>query len=293
MLLFKRRRREGNVVPFFILSFFIHSLLLYFFPGFFLQTALTTSLAVQEGEIIFIEMVEEVTTEDIPHYDVAIEEEPIPDPDPDPDPLPEPEQVVAQEEVDSQANNPIDTDPIPEILPENLDPQVLTAESSEEIFTIPEGDLFREEAPPIMEEALEAPREAALSEAEEVEIVEEEIEAAPPLQVEEEVRPPSPPPPNTMVSKAPTTYPKAAENEELEGRVVLEVIVSRGGRVQNIQIVQSSGHPTIDDSAYQTVLRGWVFKDDLFDYVLTLELDYRLGDTVASITYKGVEYIYD
>ena len=55
------------------------------------------------------------------------------------------------------------------------------------------------------------------------------------------------------------TYPPAARQRHYEGRVLLEVLVDRRGRVEELQVAESSGHPMLDRAAASTVA-GWRFE---------------------------------
>jgi len=57
----------------------------------------------------------------------------------------------------------------------------------------------------------------------------------------------------------PPPYPEDARRQSLEGRVRLSVYVNTEGRVQNLEVIQSSGVPSLDQSALRTV-RTWRFQ---------------------------------
>jgi TonB family protein len=50
-------------------------------------------------------------------------------------------------------------------------------------------------------------------------------------------------------------YPEDAEKKNLEGVVMVSVLVDSYGRVEETRIAKSSGHPTLDDEALITVAR--------------------------------------
>lgn len=54
-------------------------------------------------------------------------------------------------------------------------------------------------------------------------------------------------------------YPKRAKRRGYEGTVVLEVLVDRSGRVKELRILTSSGHPVLDRAALKSV-NGWLFE---------------------------------
>jgi len=53
-------------------------------------------------------------------------------------------------------------------------------------------------------------------------------------------------------------YPAASRRSGEQGRVLLRVLVGPGGRADQVEIRESSGHPRLDESARDTV-RGWRF----------------------------------
>lgn len=57
----------------------------------------------------------------------------------------------------------------------------------------------------------------------------------------------------------PPPYPEAARRRQLEGTVVLEVLVSAEGKVGELMIHGSSGHRLLDEIALQAV-RSWLFE---------------------------------
>jgi protein TonB len=48
-------------------------------------------------------------------------------------------------------------------------------------------------------------------------------------------------------------YPEAARNGRISGSLVMTVAVSRDGRVERIDVIQSSGHPALDEGAQRIV----------------------------------------
>jgi len=63
--------------------------------------------------------------------------------------------------------------------------------------------------------------------------------------------------PNHLKNKAPV-YPWIAKENRWEGLVILKVVVSEEGGVEDIAIEQSSGHKVLDDAAYDAV-KKWKF----------------------------------
>jgi protein TonB len=54
-------------------------------------------------------------------------------------------------------------------------------------------------------------------------------------------------------------YPKVAKKRGYEGVVLLEVLVNKAGKVDDVRIAESSGHQILDNSA-ATSVKGWVFE---------------------------------
>jgi len=78
----------------------------------------------------------------------------------------------------------------------------------------------------------------------------------------------------------PPEYPPAARRRGYEGRVVMDVLIDREGRVGNIKIFQSSGHKVLDQAAMETV-RGWLFAparrgDEAAEMWVKVPLTFRL-----------------
>lgn len=54
-------------------------------------------------------------------------------------------------------------------------------------------------------------------------------------------------------------YPGIARRRGYEGTVVMEVLVNREGKVEDLRIFQSSGHPVLDRAAMKSV-KDWLFE---------------------------------
>jgi protein TonB len=54
-------------------------------------------------------------------------------------------------------------------------------------------------------------------------------------------------------------YPRVARNLGIEGVVLLDIRVTSDGRVQDVQVLESSGYAPLDESAVTTVRRRWRF----------------------------------
>jgi len=73
-------------------------------------------------------------------------------------------------------------------------------------------------------------------------------------------------PPRSATRALPVDYPALARREGLEGRVVLRLRVSSGGRVVAAEVATSSGHALLDDAALAAAAR-WTFEPALRDGV--------------------------
>jgi protein TonB len=54
-------------------------------------------------------------------------------------------------------------------------------------------------------------------------------------------------------------YPAIARRRGYEGTVLVEVLVNRDGRVEDLRLSQSSGYPVLDQAAMNS-MRGWLFE---------------------------------
>jgi protein TonB len=59
-------------------------------------------------------------------------------------------------------------------------------------------------------------------------------------------------------------YPAIARRRGYEGTVLVEVLVNRDGRVEDLRLSQSSGYPVLDQAA-MTSMRGWLFEPATID----------------------------
>ncbi len=65
-------------------------------------------------------------------------------------------------------------------------------------------------------------------------------------------------PPRATVATQPE-YPARAKAKEIEGYVVLSLLINAQGRVETIKVIESSPSGTFDDAAVRAV-KGWQFK---------------------------------
>lgn len=94
----------------------------------------------------------------------------------------------------------------------------------------------------------------------------------PPAEVQEAV-------PVYRINPAPE-YPSLARRRGYQGTVVMEVLVDREGRVQDLRLYQSSGHEVLDRAAMQAV-KGWLFEParrgkDKIEMWVKVPLSFRL-----------------
>ncbi len=88
--------------------------------------------------------------------------------------------------------------------------------------------------------------------------------------------------PPDFAGNASPAYPPEAVRRRLEGTVLLELEVSMTGQVQNVNILRSSGHSILDQSAVRTV-RNWRGRparqaDRAVATVESIPIRFRLGD---------------
>jgi len=65
-----------------------------------------------------------------------------------------------------------------------------------------------------------------------------------------------------VVTKVPPQYPQDAKDQQIQGVVVLKVIVDKEGNVENIQLL--SGHPLLVPAAIEAV-KQWKYKPYLLN----------------------------
>lgn len=86
-----------------------------------------------------------------------------------------------------------------------------------------------------------------------------------------------------LVQLAPV-YPQQARIDSLEGNTTLKLTLRPSGLVKQIKILQSSGHPVLDDEAVSALSR-WVFqrdKNQLGSREITLTVEFVLEDYAIS-----------
>lgn len=83
------------------------------------------------------------------------------------------------------------------------------------------------------------------------------------------------------LNNPPPVYPKAAQRQGLQGRVLLRVFVLASGQVGSAELKQSSGKPVLDEAALAAV-RGWTFVPSKrgstpIDGWTTVPIDFKLA----------------
>ncbi|MGM0415114.1 MAG: energy transducer TonB, partial [Bacillota bacterium] len=99
-------------------------------------------------------------------------------------------------------------------------------------------------------------------------------------QEEEETNPPPPPTAGDLIGIIePPTFPKDLVASRTEGTVSLMAKVSENGNVENIEIVDSSGHDSMDRVAQLTVENGWEFKEYQRSYKIPVTVRYIIDES--------------
>jgi TonB family protein len=88
----------------------------------------------------------------------------------------------------------------------------------------------------------------------------------------------------TLSKRVNPIYPPQARQEKIQGAVVLQVIISKTGDVENIQLI--SGHPMLAQSAIDAV-KQWKYKPYLLNGVAVdvetkVQVNYTLADKSAA-----------
>lgn len=66
------------------------------------------------------------------------------------------------------------------------------------------------------------------------------------------------------------TYPKNAENEGVEGEVLVRVLVKMDGALEQGVLKKPSGDYRLDNAAVKSVYKDWVFKPNTEDYYIDI-----------------------
>lgn len=92
-----------------------------------------------------------------------------------------------------------------------------------------------------------------------------------------------------VVRGAPPVYPKYAENNGLEGKVGLRVVINAQGEPDQIQVVSTSREPVLDKACVQTIKKDWRFRPMGQGYVLTFVISFKSGDVIPDYTMGSVK----
>lgn len=74
----------------------------------------------------------------------------------------------------------------------------------------------------------------------------------------------------------PPTYPKNAENEGVEGTVLVRVFINKDGILENTEIKKKSGDLRLDNAAVNSLKREWIFKPNTEDYYIDILFSFTM-----------------
>jgi TonB family protein len=74
----------------------------------------------------------------------------------------------------------------------------------------------------------------------------------------------------------PPYYPKNAENEGIEGQVLVRVFVTKDGILENTEIKEKSGDLRLDNAAVNSLKREWIFKPNTADYYIDILFSFTM-----------------
>ncbi|MGE5606920.1 MAG: TonB family protein [Bacteroidota bacterium] len=80
-------------------------------------------------------------------------------------------------------------------------------------------------------------------------------------------------------------YPKNAENEGVEGQVLVRVLVKMDGTLESAELTKSSGDSRLDKAAVNSLKREWLFKPNTEDYYI--EIMFSFAD--SNVQYKLIK----
>lgn len=108
--------------------------------------------------------------------------------------------------------------------------------------------------------------------------------------------PPPPPPPSGSslhLGGGSPTYPKNAEHDGLEGRVLITLEVAAHGELQSIALIRSSGHELLDLQALRYIENLWAFKAMDYDYTMDVEVVYvrEANRFTTNLNYGEVKWL--
>lgn len=185
---------------------------------------------------------------------------------PQPKPETTKENVVKNEPKPEIKEEPIVEKPVATNKPaEKVDEQVLTSENSD--LTVKVEDK-QENNKPSTEKSVDTVEEKDRKNEEKDTTTEEEKPAPPP-----------PPTAGDLIIGAPVpAYPKDLVGQALKGKVILEVNVDSSGKVNTVDILESSEIEQMDRTAKLTLERGWQFKNYKQSYSIVITVDYYVDE---------------
>ncbi len=79
------------------------------------------------------------------------------------------------------------------------------------------------------------------------------------------------------------SYPKNADNEGVEGEVLIRVLLRKDGTIEKVEFKKRSGDSRLDNAAKDSLTREWLFRPNTEDYFIEIlfsfidhEPDYKL-----------------
>lgn len=242
----------------------------------------------------------------------VVKAEPAPKPEPEkpaPPPKPvekakvEPKPTLPKEEVKpvpekpKEATKPVETvkepptpiqekPPVTSVPVQNKGPdEVVTTANPSSPVTIPTSS--QESKAVTSAPEVNVPAEDAKV-AETTESNEPKKETAPPVVADEgptEIRVPGG---QMLLGHTPPVYPKYAQSDEFEGLVGLEIKVKADGSIQEVSVLQSSGHSRLDSISCETILRAWSFKPHVEPYTIRVNIEFKLGSPWGKVEMDDV-----
>lgn len=217
-----------------------------------------------------------------------------PTPEPEPEPVVEPTPEPVEEPLTPQLPEP---DPVVEVVSEEGQGEVLTSPTGPEVSV--ESDSKEEVTPPSQPKPEPKPKPSAQSSgsgegvdgvADEAGINQSGVGSAP------SSPPPPPPPPSGSslhVGGGSPTYPKNAEHDGLEGRVLITLEVAAHGELRSIALIRSSGHELLDLQALRYIESLWAFKPMDYDYTMDVEVVYarEANRFTTNLNYGEVKWL--
>ena len=205
-------------------------------------------------------------------------------------PEPDPEPVVPAQ--------PVEPEPVVEVPQEEGRGEVLTSPAGQEVAVEPEKnqELVTPPVQPRPEPETKPPVQSSGS-GEGTEGADDEGGMSQSGEGSALTAPPPPPPPpsgrSLHLGGGSPTYPKNAEHDGLEGRVLITLEVAAHGELQSIVLKRSSGHELLDLQALRYIESLWSFKPMDYDYTMDVEVIYTKEDNrfTTSLNYGEVRWL--